>query len=240
MNINTIYVSYMGEANYRGIGAPAIFVRTQGCHLRCYKTTIGTLCDTPEALEFKEKPMELQEIVKKVVEIKNKTGIDYVCLTGGEPLWRNTFELRNLLSLLTQEGIDVTVETSGTVDIRPFLGQGVHWVLDYKLKSAGVKMPFKKENLFYLNKQDIVKFVVYDEQDYQEMAEVVKELPTQGKFVAGVYWNGKMTTTKLFEKLVSDSLTKYIALNVQLHKMVTTVDGLSKDILGNIEIPQEI
>src|SRR5687768_7019810 len=99
-NINTIYPSFMGECNFRGIGAPVIFVRFQGCHLRCYKDTLGTLCDTPEALEGKSggKLLTLEEVVEKITYVSELMGgVRYLCFTGGDPLFQKPEPLIELI-----------------------------------------------------------------------------------------------------------------------------------------------
>ena len=40
MKLNNIYTTFQGEVNAFGIGMPVIFIRLQGCHLRCYKRII--------------------------------------------------------------------------------------------------------------------------------------------------------------------------------------------------------
>ena len=82
--VNTIYPAFMGEVNLLGIGAPCTFVRLSGCNLRCYKNTMGTLCDTPEALELKcGNPMSVDEVIMQLDRYAERP---IVCLTGGEPL----------------------------------------------------------------------------------------------------------------------------------------------------------
>ena len=98
LKVNTIYPAFMGECNVYGIGVPCTFVRLAGCNLRCYESTKGTLCDTPEALGYScGSDMSPSQILHKVISLGRKV----ICLTGGEPLTR---DVTKLLTLLSAEG----------------------------------------------------------------------------------------------------------------------------------------
>lgn len=238
--VNAMYPTYQGEVNAKGIGFPVIFLRLQGCHIRCYEATLGTLCDTPEALQ-KDDSMgkTLPDIIHDLNAIRLKTGISYICLSGGDPLWRKPDDVRSLLYALTAAGYEVSVETSGTLSIAPYKDiTDVTWVLDYKLCSAGVKLPFSYKDLPLLYEKDFIKFVVYDEADYQQMCQIVPELlqSTRASLAVGAYWGGKMTTSGLVNRMLNDGLMSKVTLNVQLHKMVTYCD-FNQEQLTKINIP---
>lgn len=240
--VNAIYPAFQGEQNFRGIGAPVIFVRLQGCHLRCYKETFGTLCDTPEGLERAEGQgikMEVQDLVEDIVAVSEQMGrVHLVCLTGGDPLWNKPTELHRLFLALEDARFEVSVETSGTISMQQYRQyKGVHWVLDYKLKSCGVKQKFRFEDLDCLNEKDFIKFVVYDEADYAEMTAAIPTLTTKANLTAGVYWGGKMGTMELFNRLLKDGLLGRVSINAQLHKMAFFTDTQN---VSAIEIPQKI
>lgn len=242
--INAIYPAYQGEVNIHGIGAPVIFVRLQGCHLRCYKSTMGTLCDTPESLEgVGGETQTIAQVLSRVMkESKKMGGTKLICLSGGDPLWRKVENVKELLWTFSKNGFLTSIETSGTLSIAPYRkSHDVSFVLDYKLKSAGIKQPFIVNDLGLLNQRDFIKFVVYDEEDYLQAIKVITEyLPkTRAKFAVGTYWGGKISSSQLFKKLCDDSLMGRVVLNVQLHKMVTFCD-LNLDVLGETYIPQQI
>lgn len=245
MEINTIYTAVQGEVNVNGIGSPVIFVRTSFCHLRCFVKTIGVLCDTPEALERGSgKEMSTAEIIDKVNEISlNTGGIKLVCLSGGDPLAQNTEELLELFEALGKHDYTVSVETSGTLSIADYREfSHVHWVIDYKTKSAGLKAKFFDRDLPILTENDFIKFVIYDEEDYQQffvLFEVIRNL-SDATIAVGCYWNGLINNAQLFEKLVTDQLLGKVVMNVQLHKLTTLYDNLDKEIIANILIPKEI
>lgn len=228
--------------NIHGIGAPVIFVRTGGCHLRCYAKTLGVLCDTPEALERGSgEELTTEQILERVNEVSKKSGgIKLICLSGGDPLWRGADEIADLMWAFGNAGYKVSVETSGTLSMRNYAQYSwVHWVLDYKLKSAGVKQKFVTSDLSILKDTDYIKFVIHDMDDYNEFHSVVEALfkQTQAKIAVGVYYNGVMKNTELIKLLTEDYLLGRVMVNFQVHKLATLYDGLDKDSIGKVEIP---
>ena len=145
MKINAIYPAFDGEVNPQGIGEPVVVLRLQGCHIRCYKKTLGVFCDTPEALNRSKDSDAVEDIANSVLSICRLYKIGRVLLTGGDPLWNDEGEIKTLLKLLSASFIKVNVETSGTLKIDPYFSpqtrQYVKFVLDYKLPSAGIKAP---------------------------------------------------------------------------------------------------
>lgn len=248
ISVNAIYATYQGEVNVRGIGAPVIFLRLQGCHIRCYKRTLGTLCDTPEALQKDEsKGMPISMIIEELIKLRRETGINFICLSGGDPLWRDPALLKKLFSALTTIGFHISIETSGTIPIAPFFEEdfynsdAITWVLDYKTKSAGIKNPFIIGDIHFLSEKDFIKFVLYDDADYKEFLDKVLYLKkmTKAKIAVGPYWGGKLTFSTIFDYLRRDGLLPHVTMNTQLHKM-TTFCELRQGELTQIEIPKLI
>lgn len=245
MVINTIYSTYQGEVNIFGIGHPVIFIRKQGCHLRCYVKTLGILCDTPEALATdgtqESTEMTVREIVAKVDEISVRDGgIKLICFSGGDPLYGDTEENLNLLWALGAKGYHVSIETSGTLSIAPYRSYTwVSFVIDYKSKSAGLKSKFNSQEIHLLDKTSFIKFVLYDEEDYTEFFAVVTTLQklTPAKIAVGCYWGGKLSYEKLVQNLKEDMLFGSVVINMQAHKMITLYD---KTDVTEIIVPREI
>ncbi|MET0009220.1 MAG: radical SAM protein, partial [Candidatus Thiodiazotropha sp. 6PLUC4] len=102
LRITEIFLSLQGEA--KSVGLPTIFVRLTGCPLRC------EYCDTQYAFSGGEK-MSVDAILEQVAALK----IQRVCVTGGEPLAQADCKL--LLSRLCDAGYEVSLETSGALDI---------------------------------------------------------------------------------------------------------------------------
>lgn len=227
MKINAIYSTFNGEQNPFGIGSPTIFLRTAGCHIRCYAKTLGILCDTPEALEKDSgDDMTTEQIIVELNKLRTKMGgASRVCLTGGDPLWRKPEQLHELFRALGEEYYQVTVETSGTLDWTPFyIYPHVHWIVDWKLASAGVGSGVVEKCLPMMTGMDYIKFVIYDETDYLEFKDIFKRLLTKEyirsvNIAVGPYWGGKIDAFQLFYKLEEDGLIhEKVHVNFQAHK----------------------
>src|SRR5512145_1469314 len=104
LRITEIFYSLQGEA--RTVGLPTVFVRLTGCPLRCQ------YCDTAYAFSGGE-IMTLEQILDQVAAYKSR----YVCVTGGEPLAQPNCV--PLLAALCDAGYQVSLETSGALDIAP-------------------------------------------------------------------------------------------------------------------------
>lgn len=226
MIIKTIYPSFLGEVNHLGIGVPTIFIRLSGCNVRCYKSTLNKLCDTPEALEVTSgEDMDMSQIEAMVRKITKNTGIKTICLTGGEPLMHN---VRPIFE--TFKDYPIITETNGTVDISEYLldfSENNSFIVDYKLLSTGVGKNSFDKFVHILGQRDFVKFVVYDYKDYYEMLEVMESglLDSVENIAAGVYWgDSPMSYLELFKKLASDGLAGRIKMNFQTHKLVHNAD----------------
>ena len=147
--INEIFTSIEGETSYQGI--PMLFIRFTGCNLRC------KYCDTKYAYEEGEE-YTLNNLLKIVEDSK----LDFVHITGGEPLIQN-----NLVELLKSiKGKKVLIETNGSVDIRPFQFENTVLITDIKTPGSGEADRNHFKNLDYLRKCDELKFVIVDRSDY--------------------------------------------------------------------------
>lgn len=232
--VNTIYPAFMGEVSKFGIGAKCTFVRLSGCNLRCYKSTMGLLCDTPEALDFAcGKQMSHYDILSAV----SKCGNSLVCLTGGEPLMQDVTEL---LECLTVHGYDVVVETNGSKAINQYKHiKNVSFVVDCKTHSTGESERMFEENYSVMDSGDYLKFVIDDEKDYWEMREWLMNHPKfKGTVAVGLFWGSKMSYQELMKTLHEDRLN--VVLNMQTHKMAFLYDFFKDEVNNLITIPKEI
>lgn len=223
IRVNNIYPAFMGEINQFGIGAKCTFLRLAGCNIRCYKKTMGMLCDTPESLEGTDgELMSLDDIITELKQLDNKL----ICLTGGEPLM---FRPLPLLERLSFEGFNVVVETNGTIDISIYRHfANVDFIVDYKAKSTGEEGKFRERNFNFMRKTDYLKFVIYDEDDYQQMKHLYHTLEDKGiNFSAGLFWGSKMGYLELMDKIIKDKLN--VHLNMQTHKMAVMYDHYRED-----------
>ncbi|MFN3598527.1 MAG: radical SAM protein, partial [Aquificaceae bacterium] len=98
ISIKEVYPSIQGEGLL--VGIPSLFIRIQGCNLRC------PWCDQPAALPFKKANTRLEDLIKLVEKYSHK----HVVITGGEPFTENT--LSDLVKTLLNMGKRVQIETN--------------------------------------------------------------------------------------------------------------------------------
>ena len=98
-----IFHSVQGEGFHAGI--PHVFVRFGNCNLRC------EWCDT-DFLTYDERTLE------SVVEEVLSYDCDRVIFTGGEPAMQ---DLATIGSALKEHGIDLSIETNGTIPVDPVI-----------------------------------------------------------------------------------------------------------------------
>lgn len=128
--ITEIFSSIQGEGPL--LGTPMIFIRFGGCHLRCQ------WCDEPDSLEPNSgQEMTPQEVLAKVEFHFAQQKIEWVSLTGGEPLLKPAF-IKELAPELKKRGFKILLETSGNL-AQP-LSAVAEWIdsisMDVKLPSA--------------------------------------------------------------------------------------------------------
>lgn len=204
LRITEIFYSLQGEA--RTVGLPTVFVRLTGCPLRC------NYCDSEYAF-FGGERLSLDDIMLKVASYKPR----YVCVTGGEPLAQpNCIEL---LSRLCGQGYEVSLETSGALSIEQ-TDTRVSRVLDLKTPASGESSKNLYDNIPLLTKNDQVKFVICDRQDYEWARMKLDELTLLDK-VDDVLFSpsfGQVPPKELAEWIVEDNLP--VRFQLQLHKLL--------------------
>jgi len=157
--VSEIFHSLQGEASR--IGLPTVFVRLTGCPLRC------SWCDTEHAFSGGHR-LSIATIIEKVAEY----GAQQVCVTGGEPLAQ-----KNCLPLLTalcDAGYEVSLETSGALDIAD-VDPRVSRIVDLKAPGSGEGARNRWQNLALLTPRDELKFVLADRADYDWAVEAIRE-----------------------------------------------------------------
>jgi 7-carboxy-7-deazaguanine synthase len=151
LRITEIFHSIQGEAD--AVGWPTVFVRLTGCPLRC------RWCDTAYAFHGGQR-LTLADIQTRVAAY----GTRHVCVTGGEPLAQR--ECLTLLAALCDAGYEVSLETSGAVDVAR-VDPRVRKVMDLKCPSSGESNRNLWDNLAHLGPRDQIKFVIADRADYE-------------------------------------------------------------------------
>jgi len=185
------------------VGLPTVFVRLTGCPLRC------GYCDTEYAFHGGEK-MDLDDIVAKVAAFNPR----YVCVTGGEPLAQPN--CIPLLTALCDCGYEVSLETSGAMDISK-VDKRVSRVMDLKTPGSGEESKNRYENIELLNTHDQLKFVVCHRDDYDWAKEKLQQhLLNERCEVLFSPIHGQLQPAELAEWVVEDNLP--VRMQIQMHK----------------------
>lgn len=203
LRITEIFYSLQGES--RTVGWPTVFVRLTGCPLRC------VYCDSAYAFEGGEW-MNIDDIVSQVSSYNPR----FVTVTGGEPLAQK--RCVRLLEKLCDQGFEVSLETSGALDVCG-VDERVIKVLDLKSPSSGEESRNLWSNLDCLASQDQVKFVIADEKDYGWAKKILQEHSlTQACEVLFSPVHGDLKPADLADWILRDGLQ--VRFQLQLHKLL--------------------
>ena len=203
LRITEIFHSLQGEA--RDVGRPTVFVRLTGCPLRC------VWCDTTYSFHGGE----WRDIAAILDEVKSY-GAKHVCVTGGEPLAQK--RCIDLLRQLCDAGYDVSLETSGAIDVAP-VDPRVSRVVDVKAPGSGEVERNLWSNLDVLTARDQIKFVLADRADYDWSRDVIAQRDLSKRcdiLFSPVY--GKLAPRDLAEWILADRLP--VRMQIQLHKVL--------------------
>ena len=203
LKITEVFLSLQGEA--ATAGWPTVFVRLTGCPLRCQ------YCDTAYAFHGGE----WREIADLVAEVAGYA-VRHVCVTGGEPLAQKRCLV--LLRALCDAGYDVSLETSGALDIAE-VDPRVSRVLDIKTPSSAEASRNRWENLPLLTARDQVKFVLCSRADYEWAREIVAQHRLDQRCdVLFSPSQSEMAPRDLADWIVADRLP--VRFQMQLHKLL--------------------
>jgi len=203
LRITEIFFSIQGES--RTVGLPTVFVRLTGCPLRC------DYCDTAYAFTGGE-TMTIGAILTLVCRYPAR----HVTVTGGEPLAQK--DCLALLTALCDAGYEVSLETSGALDVAAVDARVVK-VLDLKTPASGECEKNRLANFAHLTPHDQIKFVVCDRADYDWTKQLIAAhgLAAKCELLLSPAW-GRQDPAQLAEWILADGLPA--RLQVQLHKIL--------------------
>lgn len=203
LRLTEIFYSLQGEASRAGL--PTVFVRLTGCPLRC------TWCDTTYSFTGGE-PATIESVLADV----GKYPARQVCVTGGEPLSQK--DCLPLLTALCDAGYEVSLETSGAIDVAD-VDPRVARIMDLKAPDSGESARNRWENLTALNQRDEVKIVIASRSDYEWAREVLRE--RQLARICPILFSpaqGLIEPQSLAEWILKDGLD--VRFQLQLHKLL--------------------
>lgn len=187
------------------MGQPTVFIRLTGCPLRCQ------YCDSEYAFHGGEW-QDIDELVQQAKQYQTK----HVTVTGGEPLAQKNCLV--LLRALCDAGLDVSIETSGAMDISG-VDERVSRVMDIKTPGSAEVERNRWGNLSLLTPHDQLKFVICDRADYEWSKEILAEHQLYGRceilFSAS---HTQLAQRELAEWIVADELP--VRFQIQLHKLL--------------------
>lgn len=203
LRITEIFHSLQGEA--RDVGWPTVFVRLTGCPLRC------GYCDTAYAFQGGE-----WKTVPDIVQIVAQYGTRHVCVTGGEPLAQKN--CLPLLGALCRAGYEVSLETSGAMDISAVDTRVVR-VVDLKTPGSGEASRNLLSNIEHLRARDQVKFVICDRPDYDWAKQMIAkyQLNLRCELLFSPSY-GQLEARHLAQWILDDHLP--VRFQLQLHKVL--------------------
>ena len=203
LRLTEIFYSLQGEASRAGL--PTVFVRLTGCPLRC------TWCDTTYSFTGGQ-PVSIDSVLAEV----GKYPARQVCVTGGEPLAQK--ECLPLLTALCDAGYDVSLETSGALDVSG-VDPRVARIMDLKAPDSGESAKNLWGNLDVLNRRDEIKIIIASRSDYDWARAALRDrqldrLCTVLLSPAG----GLLEPQSLADWILEDGLN--VRFQLQLHKLL--------------------
>jgi 7-carboxy-7-deazaguanine synthase len=156
--------------------------------------------------------MTFDSIYAKISEYKTR----YITVTGGEPLAQPN--CLSLLSELCQQGYQVSLETSGAIDLQD-VDERVIKVMDLKTPGSGEESKNLWSNLEYIHTKDQIKFVICNHDDYMWSRQCVTQykLDTQCEVLFSPS-NEQLPAEQLAQWILDDQLN--VRFQIQLHKVL--------------------
>jgi len=178
LNVSEIFgPTFQGEGSHTG--RRVAFIRLGACNLTC------DWCDTPYTwdadrfdLRKEIKPADVDQILLQISEMKVNT----VVISGGEPLLQQKkADWIELLETLTSMGIEIHIETNGTITPNEVTDEFVdHFSVSPKLTGSGVaidkRIAPKALEWFATDARAIFKFVITHRHEIEDEVDTLVDL----------------------------------------------------------------
>jgi len=202
MLINEIFYSLQGEGKLTG--KPTTFIRTTGCNLRC------SYCDTKYSYKTGN-----ERDIEEIMTIIKKYPTNHICLTGGEPLIQK--DINDLISTLLKNEYNISIETNGSQPIEYIINHdSVFLSLDIKCPSSNMHEKMIFNNLLLLKKDDQVKFIIQNKNDYIYAKKILKNYKIKCSIFLQPVWGTDPQCIANY--ILEDGLN--VQLGIQLHKIL--------------------
>lgn len=214
-NLCSVFYTLSGESS--SSGSRALFLRFQGCNLRC------AYCDTIHAQQKNTKVLTvnvLDELSRRIAKHKPS----YVVLTGGEPLlWLTPEDIIEILSLLDTVGYKITlqIETNGSVPLYNIPHPNLSYIMDYKLPNSCMEHAMYTDNFKILSStKDEVKFVISSTNDILRAREIIDlySLETSVRYIWFSPCFASISLQEVWDAVLNCSISN-LRMQVQLHKV---------------------
>ena len=207
LRVAEIFHSLQGESSR--VGLPTVFVRLTGCPLRC------RWCDTEYAFSGGE-----TYTIDQVLATVTGFACLAVCVTGGEPLAQKN--CLPLLARLCDAGYDVSLETSGALDIGA-VDPRVSRIVDIKAPGSGEVARNHWQNLPHLRAHDEIKIVLANRADYDWAIGICRQHnllrdDTNRPAVLFSPVQGELAPADLAQWILADRVP--VRFQLQLHKLL--------------------
>ena len=159
--------------------------------------------------------------VEAVVGAVKSYECNLVEITGGEPLLQP--EVHQLMTLLCDEGMEVLLETSGSIDIS-VVDPRVKRIVDFKCPSSGMEKRNMWDNIHYIRENDEIKFIIGTREDYEWAKDIIYkyDMTARCPVLMGVVY-GVLEPRILAEWILTDHLR--VRYQLQIHKYIWTPDA---------------
>lgn len=209
LDIAEIFYSIQGEGSR--IGKPCVFLRLQGCNLKC------KWCDTEFAQQAESSEsfqLDYDDLEKKLLEYN----CDFLLITGGEPLLQKK-GLIPLLNLLSGKIQTIAIETNGSISLDG-IPSNIIKIMDIKCPSSGMEKQNYFANFNNLNIHDEIKFVIASRADLEYAENIIQRFDLYNvcnEIIFSPVWE-KIDGRTVAEWILDKKLN--VRMQVQLHKIL--------------------